>query len=214
MKKIGVARFLGTNCDKDLFDALDELGAKVSWLWYQDRFNINDFDAVAIPGGFSYGDYLRSGALAAKSPVMDSIEELSKLGKPVLGICNGFQILCERKMLPGALLRNQNLKFIDRWVELENITSNQNWKTEKSYKLPIAHADGRFYADLNTLKEMQDNDQIWLKYKNNPNGSVDNIAGVLNKNKNVAAMMPHPERAIYEWTGGTEGRQVLERLFI
>jgi phosphoribosylformylglycinamidine synthase len=207
VKTIGVVRFLGTNCDTDVFKAINETeGLKAEWLWYEDRFDCKKFDGLVLPGGFSYGDYLRSGALAAKSAVMDSVEEFSKTGKPVLGICNGFQVLCERGLLPGALLKNKNLSFIDRWVSLKPVSQSSMWALEgKEYKVPVAHGDGCYYVNDKTLSELQSNDQIWLRYNNNPNGSVGDIAGVLNKEKNVAGLMPHPERALYEWMGSSDG---------
>lgn len=212
MKKVGVVRFLGTNCDQDVFDAIKSLGAEASWLWYQDHFNVEDYDSLIIPGGFSYGDYLRCGALAAKSAVMDSVEDFSKKGKPVLGICNGFQVLCERGLLPGALLRNQNLKFKDEWVDLKPQTQGSFWSLAKGIRVPIAHGEGRYYNNKKGLKELQDKEQIWLQYQTNPNGSLLDIAGVVNQEKNVAGLMPHPERAIFNWMGGAEGRLILEKL--
>lgn len=207
MKTIGVVRFLGTNCDTDVFNAINETESlKAEWLWYEDHFDCDKYDGLVLPGGFSYGDYLRSGALAAKSPVMDSVEEFSKTGKPVLGICNGFQILCERKLVPGALLKNKSLNFVDRWVELKPTTKSSFWAlNEKNYKIPVAHGDGCYYVSEDKLKELKEKDQIWLTYHENPNGSVADIAGVLNEEKNVAGLMPHPERALYEWMGSSDG---------
>ena len=207
MKTIGVVRFLGTNCDTDVFKAIDETeGLKAEWLWYEDHFDSDKHDGLVLPGGFSYGDYLRSGALAAKSPVMDSVVEFSKTGKPVLGICNGFQVLCESGLLPGALLKNKNLNFIDRWVDLTPESTTSIWSlTKNTYKVPVAHGDGCYYVDDATLSELKENDQIWLTYGDNPNGSVGDIAGVLNKEKNVAGLMPHPERAMYKWMGSSDG---------
>ena len=216
-KKIGVVRFLGTNCDQDVFDALESVsGLKPEWLWYENRFNINEFDGVVVPGGFSYGDYLRSGALASKMAVMDSVEEFAKAGKPVLGICNGFQVLTERKLLPGALLKNKNLKFIDRWVELKiHNTNNGLWNLSEdvstTLNVPVAHGDGCYYVSDDQLKTLKENSQIWLTYNDNPNGSVGDIAGVLNAEKNVAALMPHPERAMVEWMGSPSGKYIIER---
>lgn len=140
-KKIGVVRFLGTNCDFDIWQTVLEMGREPEWLWYEDRFSTSEFDSVIIPGGFSYGDYLRSGALAAKSKVMESVREFANKGKPVLGICNGFQILCETQLLPGTLVKNKNLKFIDKWVELEQVSSCDYWggMSLGETLLPIAH---------------------------------------------------------------------------
>lgn len=209
-KKVGVLRFPGTNCDEDVFKAVEEVGLKAEWLWHRDRFDFKDFTAFVLPGGFSYGDYLRCGALAALSPVMEDLKAAADKGYPVLGICNGFQILCETKLLPGALVRNHKGRFIDAWVDLEvknhssKVASKQ--KQGEVLKLPIAHGEGCFTIDQDGLKKIKDNGQIWLEYKNNPNGSMDNIAGVFNAQKNVAALMPHPERAMQEWMGGKDGQ--------
>jgi phosphoribosylformylglycinamidine synthase I len=207
MKPTGVLRFPGTNCDRDVFAFAEAKNLKPQYLWHLDTFDINDFDMLILPGGFSYGDYLRSGALAAVSPVMRSVKEFAEKGGPVLGICNGFQILCEANLLPGALVKNEGRRFIDDWVELELIAKSNNFNPQnKSIKLPIAHGDGRFYAQGDELKKIQDQDQVWLKYKNeNPNGSLKDIAGVMNEKRNVVGLMPHPERAIHEWMGGTDG---------
>lgn len=208
MKKIGVLRFPGTNCDYDVFNAINELGLKAQWLWHQDHFVASEFEGYVIPGGFSYGDYLRCGAMAARSPVMDSLREADKLGKPILGICNGFQILCEAKLLPGALLRNAGLRFIDDWVELKTEKGSSIWNLgESQLKLPIAHGEGRYFHP--NPSELFDKEQVFVTYVQNPNGSLNDIAGVLNKNKNVAALMPHPERAIQDWMGGSDGRRLL-----
>lgn len=211
MNKVGVVRFLGTNCDWDIYHALEKVGCTPSWLWYEEKFSPEDYDGVVVPGGFSYGDYLRAGALAARSPVMESVEELSKLGKPVLGICNGFQILCERGLLPGALLRNEKGRFIDRWVDLNPQTEEGFWGFNKQVSFPIAHGEGRYFASSSELQRLKDNGQVWLSYGANPNGSVDDIAGVLNESGNVAGLMPHPERAMEAWMGGDDGVGLLER---
>lgn len=209
-KKVGVLRFPGTNCDEDVFKAVGEVGLKPEWLWHRDRFDAKDFTAFVIPGGFSYGDYLRCGALAALSPVMEDLKAAAEKGFPVLGICNGFQILCETKLLPGALVRNHKGRFMDAWVEVEvknnstKVASKQ--KQGERLKLPIAHGEGCYTIGAEDLKQIKDNGQIWLTYQSNPNGSMDDIAGVFNKNKNVAALMPHPERAMETWMGGSDGR--------
>lgn len=211
-KPIGVVRFLGTNCDRDVWTAVETLGLEPKWLWYEDQFNVNDYAGYIVPGGFSYGDYLRSGALAAKAPVLKSIGEAAAKGAPVLGICNGFQILTEARLLPGALVRNEGRKFIDKWVTLkpENKT---DWTAEsKNMRLPVAHGDGRYYIESDDLKKIEDKGQIWLRYEDNPNGSVQNIAGVSNEKKNVCGLMPHPERAMFDWMGGEDGRAILSAL--
>lgn len=216
-KKIGILRFLGTNCDRDVWQAIEACGAEPQWLWYENRFEPNDLEAFVLPGGFSYGDYLRCGALAARSPVMKSLREAVKRGFPVLGICNGFQILCEAEILPGALLRNQGLKFIDDWVELKPESRAKGFaltqgSERESCQLPIAHADGCYYVSADELSRLEDAEQIFCRYQNNPNGSVGDIAGVLNADKNVAGLMPHPERALFDWMGGQDGLKVFQDL--
>ncbi len=212
MKKIGVVRFLGTNCDQDIFDAVAGIeGLEPVWLWYEESFDTDSIDGVVIPGGFSYGDYLRCGALASKMPVMDSVEAFSKKGGKVLGICNGFQVLCERGLLPGVLMRNEKISFIDQWSTLKAVSEDSAWGLKGNYTMPIAHGEGRFYISEEGFKGLKENDQIWLKYEDNPNGSVSDIAGVLNKEKNVAGLMPHPERAVAKWMGGDQGKALLEK---
>ncbi len=208
-KKIGIVRFLGTNCDADVMKWVLGSGQQAEYLWYQDQFNIENFDQIIIPGGFSYGDYLRCGAMAARSPVMKSVSEFSKKGKPILGICNGFQILCEAGLLPGALIKNESLKFKDEWAELivaeEKSFFGKQMKKKQTLKLPIAHGDGRYYNTGDGLKKLQDQDQIWLKYQKNPNGSLLDIAGITSESGNVFALMPHPERAVFQWMGSSDG---------
>lgn len=211
--KIGVTRFPGTNCDFDIWNFIEARGHQPRWLWHADRFQANEVEAVIVPGGFSYGDYLRCGALAARSAVMTSVRELAKHGKPVLGICNGFQILCESGLLPGVLVRNKDLRFIDEWTELKVENESDRFpfklKVGEKIKLPIAHGEGCFRATEDDFKSLQENKQIWLTYSQNPNGSTQDIAGVFNKEKNVAALMPHPERALFKWMGGTDGEKFL-----
>lgn len=206
-KNIGVLRFLGTNCDKDVFEAVGRVQKKAEWLWYQDLFDYKKYDALIIPGGFSYGDYLRCGALAARAPAMKSVREAAEHGVPVLGICNGFQILCESGLLPGVLMRNQSLRFRDGWVNLNRVSQESSFCSSKiaQVRLPIAHGEGRYYLKDSELKKTQDNNQVWWTYETNPNGSINNIAGVLSAKKNVAGLMPHPERAMEEFMGGTDG---------
>lgn len=205
--KIGVVTFPGTNCDQDVIKMTLAHGYEVVPLWHKDRFDIGSVNMVIIPGGFSYGDYLRCGALAARSAVMSSVKELAKTGKPVLGICNGFQILCESGLLPGVLVRNDHGHFVDKWtgIEVVNATSHFAKTDKKKLKLPVAHGEGRFFADKTELDKIEDQGQVWFRYTENINGSLNNIAGVMNKEKNVAALMPHPERAMFEWMGGSDG---------
>ncbi|MGZ3725534.1 MAG: phosphoribosylformylglycinamidine synthase subunit PurQ [Pseudobdellovibrio sp.] len=211
--KVGITRFLGTNCDEDVKKWIISKGFQYEYLWYEDRFNANDYEFVVIPGGFSHGDYLRCGALAAKTPVMKSVAEFAGKEKPILGICNGFQILCEAGLLPGALLQNKNLKFIDQFVNLK-VKQNKNPFMKKAelnqtINLPIAHGEGLFYAEADQLKKMQDQNQVWLTYENNPNGSLLDIAGVTNEKHNICGLMPHPERALFNWMGSADGEYFL-----
>jgi phosphoribosylformylglycinamidine synthase I len=214
VSKAGVLRFPGTNCDRDVFEALETKGRNPEWIWHADQFDSKKYDALFLPGGFSYGDYLRSGALAARAPAMKSVREAADRGVPVLGICNGFQILCEAGLLPGALVRNRGLRFIDDWVSLKLANSNSAFAKKSARgaqaRLPIAHADGRFVVEDDALKKLQDNGQIWWQYEANPNGAAADIAGVMNEKKNVAALMPHPERAMFDWMGGTDGEGFFE----
>lgn len=214
MKKVGILRFLGTNCDRDVWQAVEEAGARPEWVWFADRFDTGRFDALILPGGFSYGDYLRSGALAARAPVMDSVRESVKRGTPVLGICNGFQILCEAGLLPGALLRNSGQRFKEGFTSVRLAKENSFWggASERPLQLSIAHADGRYFAPAETLREIEDKGQVWLRYEKNPNGSLNDIAGVMSPDGKVAALMPHPERALFSWMGSTDGRQFFSTL--
>ncbi len=207
--KVGILRFLGTNCDRDVWQAVDAMEMKPTWLWYQDQFDPKEFDALFIPGGFSYGDYLRSGALAAKAMAMRSVKEAADKGVPVMGICNGFQILCEMGLLPGALMKNQSGKFIDEWVDLE-VVNETPFTKRKKLRFPIAHGDGRYFVTDDVLKKIQDKNQIWLRYFDNPNGSTFDIAGVKSEENSIFGLMPHPERAISEWMGGEDGRSFFE----
>jgi phosphoribosylformylglycinamidine synthase subunit PurQ / glutaminase len=210
-QKVGVVRFPGTNCDRDVFGFVEAKGYQANYLWHLDQFPIEEYDSLIIPGGFSYGDYLRSGALSARSPVMSSVRKFVDRGGPVLGICNGFQILTESGLLPGALVKNIGMNFIDDWVDLKVENQNPYWarSATKTLRLPVAHGDGRFYAPEADLKRIQDQGLVWLRYNANPNGSLQDIAGVTNASKKVAGLMPHPERAIFDWMGGTDGWEFL-----
>ncbi len=206
---VGITRFLGTNCDQDVWQAVAQSGAEPKWLWFNDRFDHKSLDAIVVPGGFSHGDYLRAGALAARMPVMESVAAAAQHGIPILGICNGFQILCEAGLLPGVLTTNVNLRFIDQWVLLDIQASNPHWgaglQAGARIRLPIAHAQGRYYVPDDHLKKMEDRGMIWLRYVKNPNGAIHDIAGIFNEAGNVAALMPHPERAVFDWMGSKDG---------
>ena len=215
--KFGVVVFPGSNCDRDMHDALKYgLGQEVEMLWHKDKdlSAFNSGDCIVLPGGFSYGDYLRCGAIARFSPMMQSVIEFGRNGGKVFGVCNGFQILCEAGLLPGALLRNANQQFICKNIFL-------NGSTTKALKIPIAHGEGRYYADNNTLDELEKNNQVIYRYvteaaevseAGNPNGAIRNIAGICNSSRNVIGMMPHPERACDPLLGNTDGIKVFREL--
>lgn len=219
--KFGVVTFPGSNCDQDMVYTLETmLNQDVKKLWHKDT-DLKGVDFVILPGGFSYGDYLRSGAIASFSPIMQSIIEHANKGGYVLGVCNGFQILTESKLLDGALLHNDSQKFICKNVFLKPISKtaaiSKSLDFEKAYKIPIAHGEGRFFASDDKIKELYDNDQILFKYSSksgeisseyNPNGAIDSIAGISNKNKNVFGMMPHPERAADPNLNNLDGREL------
>lgn len=221
--RVGVVVFPGSNCDRDAYNAFGTvLNQKVKFLWHKDT-SLDGVDVVVLPGGFSYGDYLRSGAIARFSPIMSEVVKFARDGGLVLGICNGFQVLVEAGLLPGALLRNANLKFVCKQVYLRTETTATPFSSGLSIgqvlKVPIAHGDGNYYADEATLKSLQDNDQIVFRYstangeitaESNPNGSILNIAGIVNKNRNVLGMMPHPERASEQILGSAGGVMVLK----
>ena len=223
--KFGVLVFPGSNCDDDAVHVLgDVMGKDVVKIWHKE-INLPDVDCLIVPGGFSYGDYLRCGAIARFSPIMPAVIEFANAGGFVYGICNGFQILCEAHLLPGALLRNANQKFICKNVFLKPMTNNSPLTADldltQPLKIPIAHAEGRYYADDATLQKLVANDQILFKYCNengnftegsNPNGSLLDIAGICNEGRNVFGMMPHPERAAEAELGNTDGRLMLESL--
>ena len=215
--KIAVIVFPGSNCDIDLYEALHTVcDADVEYVSYK-QDNLDGFDAVMLPGGFSYGDYLRCGAIARFSPIMPAVIEFAKNGKPVFGTCNGFQILTEVGLLPGALKRNNSLKFVCKTVELtvENTDTpfTSLYKKGEKINLPIAHADGSYYADEELLAELEENGQVVFRYsKENPNGSLNDIAGITNKQGNVLGMMPHPERAVEMLLGNEDGLRVFKSL--
>jgi len=218
--KVSVLQFPGTNCEYDTQYAFEKLGADVSIAWHKQESIPDDTDLLVVAGGFSYGDYLRSGAIAKFSPVMKALRSYAAKGGRVLGICNGFQILTEARLLPGALKRNENLHFISKHHHLKVVNNNNDFLKKLSIgdvvNIPIAHHDGNYYIDEDGLKSLQDNEQILLTYcdKNgnelNPNGSVASIAGVCNKEKNIFGLMPHPERAMEKLLGSDDGIKMLE----
>ncbi|PJE00972.1 MAG: phosphoribosylformylglycinamidine synthase I [Leptospira sp.] len=210
--KVAVVTFPGSNCDKDIGTVLEEsYKAKVSYIWHKDSIP-HGLDLVIIPGGFSYGDYLRCGAMAKFSPAMESVVSFAKQGGKVLGICNGFQILTEAGLLPGALVNNIGLKYIckDQELMIPKNDSKGFWKNFKqttgSISFPIAHGEGRYHADPETIHELESEGRIVLKYKDNPNGSVADIAGIASSNGKIVGMMPHPERAMNPYTGLSDGK--------
>ena len=215
--KFGVLVFPGSNCDRDVaYVTRDVLKQPTRMVWHEET-DISDIDVVVVPGGFSYGDYLRCGAIARFSPVMRATLEHANQGKLVLGICNGFQVLTEAGLLPGALVRNRDLHFIcDRVplrVERNNLPWTQLYQPGEVITLPIAHGEGNYYADADTLAELEDNHQVLFRYAGeNPNGSLNNIAGICNIKGNVVGMMPHPERASDAILGGTDGLKLFEGL--
>ena len=211
---VGIVVFPGSNCDRDMFWALEGcLDIKTKFIWHESS-DISGVDSIVLPGGFSYGDYLRCGAVARFSPLINSLDDFVKTGRRVIGICNGFQILTESGFLPGALTTNKNLDFICNDCELEIITSKGSWFNSSNNKinLPIAHGEGRYFCDEDTFKELSDNDLIALRYLRNPNGSSYDIAGVINKEGNVLGLMPHPERACDSTLGGNDGLYTLKSL--
>ncbi len=205
--KVGIIRFPGSNCDRDVFHALELAGAKPEYIWWSKR-DLSDFEAIVIPGGFSYGDYLRAGAIAAITPVINGIKDCVKEEKPVLGICNGAQILAEVGLVPGVFTENQNAKFICKWTELK-VNSTRTpftsmYKKNEVINMPIAHAEGRYYTE--NLKKLHENDQIILSFESeNPNGSMEAITGVCDEEGLVCAVMPHPERASETILGSDDG---------
>ena len=215
--KVGVIVFPGSNCDHDAWYAIrHNLKSEAEFIWH-DSPTLGDVDAVILPGGFSYGDYLRCGAIARFSPVMQAVKKFAADGGLVLGICNGFQILVEAGLLPGALLRNQELKFICKEVGLRTETKNSPFTSKllvgQVIYVPIAHGEGQYFADARTLDELEAEDRVAFRYMKNPNGSVRDIAGILNRGRNVLGMMPHPERACDALMGSTDGLSIFESMF-
>ncbi|MGM0828481.1 MAG: phosphoribosylformylglycinamidine synthase subunit PurQ [Bacillota bacterium] len=215
--KFAVIVFPGSNCDIDMYHAIkDEIGEEVEYVWH-DADNLENYDAILLPGGFSYGDYLRSGAIARFSNVMKEVVKAAEQGKPVLGVCNGFQVLLETGLLPGAMRRNDSLKFICKTVPLtveNNETMFTNgYERNDVIQIPIAHGEGNYFCDEETMITLKENNQIVFTYTDeNPNGSVENIAGITNKAGNVLGMMPHPERAMDTLLGSEDGKKLFQSI--
>jgi phosphoribosylformylglycinamidine synthase len=212
---IGVVLFPGSNCEHDVVEALDALGAEASIVWHGDS-RLDGLDAIVLPGGFAHGDYLRPGAIARFSPVMSAVASFAEAGGPVIGICNGFQVLTEAHLLPGALQKNRGLTFLCTTVDVE-VASDRSALTRQvpagtRLRIPINHFEGNFTCDARTLAELRDEDRVVLRYVDNPNGSLDSIAGICNRAGNVVGLMPHPERASDPLLGSTDGRVLLGAL--
>lgn len=218
--KVGIVQFPGTNCEYDTQHAFDALGCETVILWHKEDVIPDETDLVVVAGGFSYGDYLRSGAIAKMSPIMKALKLYADNGGKVLGICNGFQVLTETGLLPGALKRNEGLHFISRHHHLKVISNDNTFlrhcEANEVVNIPIAHHDGNYYIDAEGLNELYANNQVLLQYTDengtvdNPNGSIESIAGICNVNKNVFGLMPHPERAMESLLGSSDGRRMLE----
>jgi len=223
--KFGVVIFPGSNCDYDCYHVLKHvMGKDTEFVWHKDG-DVSQFDCMVLPGGFSYGDYLRTGAIARFSPVMEAVQKHAEKGKLVIGICNGFQILLEAGLLPGAMLRNESLRFVCKYVSLRVETSDSPFtrkaKKGEVLRIPVAHGEGNYFADQATLAELNKNSQVLVRYSDekgalsaeaNPNGSLENIAGICNKKRNVFGLMPHPERAAEKELGSTDGLKILESI--
>lgn len=217
--KFAVLVFPGSNCDKDMYHAVEDcIRQSVDYVWHTES-DLSAYDCILVPGGFSYGDYLRCGAIARFAPVMQSLAEAAARGVYVLGVCNGFQILTESGLLPGVLMPNQSLKFRCHQtpiiVENNETPFTTTYAAREEISLPIAHGEGNYYVDETTLRDLEANRQIIFRYKqdDNPNGSTSDIAGVSNKSGNVIGMMPHPERAVHDWLGSIDGKRMFESIF-
>lgn len=218
--RAAVIQFPGSNCDRDMAVALNRFTTKkdpVKMVWHKESGLPGNLDLIAIPGGFSFGDYLRCGAIAARSPIMNAVIEFANNGGYVLGVCNGFQVLTESGLLPGALMRNSNLKFICKNIQLKVETQSSNFTScyskNEIINTPIAHHDGNYNADKDTIKELKDHDRIAFSYVDNPNGSMGNIAGILSENRRVLGMMPHPERLNDPMLGGIDGNRLFQSIY-
>jgi len=214
--KFAVIVFPGSNCDNDAYYVVEKhLGLSVDFVWHKDN-SLDGYDCIIIPGGFSYGDYLRAGAVARFSNIMEEIKKASIKGKLIIGICNGFQILVESGLLPGALITNNSTSFISKNINLQVVNNESiftsNYVKNETISMPIAHKQGNYYANSELLAQLKDNDQIAFKYTNNPNGSCDDIAGIFNDKKNILGMMPHPERAAENILGSKDGIKIFESM--
>lgn len=216
MGKAGVVVFPGSNCDRDAYAFLEALGWSVEWVWHREPA-LGGVDLVFLPGGFSYGDYLRSGAIASHSPVMEAVAGHAAAGKPVIGVCNGFQVLLEANLLPGAMRMNKSARFVCSWVDIRKCESVAGpWsgpETGTTLRIPIAHHEGNWYAPPDELARLEAAGQVAYRYVGNPNGSVGDVAGLVNDAGNVLGMMPHPERAGDPLLGGVDGREVFAALW-
>jgi phosphoribosylformylglycinamidine synthase subunit PurQ / glutaminase len=214
--KFGVVIFPGSNCDHDCYYVIESVvGKPVEFIWHQDT-SVQGFDAILLPGGFAYGDYLRTGALAKFSPVMNAVRDFAGKGGLVIGICNGFQILTEAGLLPGALLRNVGLKYVCKYLHLRTETTDTPFtsllRKGQLLHIPIGHGDGNYFAEPGTLERIEDNAQVVFRYVENPNGSVHDIAGIVNEGRNVLGMMPHPDRSSETILGSTDGKLIFESM--
>jgi len=215
--RVGVVTFPGSNCELDVVEAIEGLGAQAELLWHGDS-SVGDVDAVVLPGGFAHGDYLRPGAIARFSPVMDAVRELAAAGGPVVGICNGFQVLTEAGLLPGALQKNRGLKFICTTAKVRVDSTDSALTADAALgdvlRIPINHFEGSYTCDADTLAMLRSEDRVVVRYVDNPNGSVDDIAGVCNEGRNVVGLMPHPERACHPLVGSMDGAVLLRSVLM
>ena len=215
--RIGVTVFPGSNCDRDALHAVERMGADPVELWHADP-DLKNVDSVIVPGGFSYGDYLRPGAIARFAKVMSPLEDFARSGGPILGVCNGFQVLTEAHLLPGALLRNTNMRFVCDRVRVRVETAGTPWtagcEVGEELTLPVAHNEGNYFADGATLAALEDEGRVVLRYLENPNGSANDIAGVCNEGRNVVGVMPHPERVSDPALGSDEGLRILKSVLV
>jgi len=214
--KFGVVVFPGSNCDHDCYYVIESvIGRPADFIWHGET-SLKEFDAIILPGGFAYGDYLRTGALAKFSPVMRAVSDFASKGGLVIGICNGFQILCEAGLLPGALLRNVGLKYVCKFLQIRTETNDTPFTNllarGQVLNIPIGHGDGNYFADSETLQRLEDRDQVVFRYLENPNGSVHHIAGIVNEKRNVLGMMPHPDRSSEGILGSADGKWIFESM--